>query len=61
MSGIGTDPATKYRVMGIRNGKPYVVCQPLTAREAVRFAEGYASRGWYIEQITHPVRVPHYP
>lgn len=49
--------------MGTLHGKPYVVCQPLTAREAVRFAEGYASRGFYIEQITEPIRpggVTHY-
>lgn len=50
--------------MGIRNGKPYVVCQPLRASEAVRFAQGYASWGWYIEQIKddyRPISVRHYP
>lgn len=54
----------RYRVMGIRNGKPYVVCQPLRASEAVRFAQGYASWGWYIEQIKddyRPISVRHYP
>ena len=42
--------------MGTLDGTPYVVCQPLTAREALAFVEGCADKGFYIEPITEEIR-----
>lgn len=56
MSEIGTNPDARYRVMGTLDGTPYVVCQPLTAREALAFVQGCADKGFYIEPIMEQIR-----
>ena len=42
--------------MVMRDGRPAVVAQPLTARQAMLFAEGYVNRGWYVERMPDHVR-----
>lgn len=57
MSEIGTAPATnRYRVMAMRDGKPVVICQPLTAREAQTFVAGAKIEGYYIEPMPESIR-----
>lgn len=42
--------------MGTREGRPYVVAQPLTAGEAQAFVHGTNDKGFYIELIARKVR-----
>ena len=57
MSAIGTAPATnRYRVMAMRNGKPVVICQPLTATQAQTFVAGAKIEGYYIERMPDHIR-----
>lgn len=49
-------PATRYRVMAMRDGRPVVIAQPLTARQAMLFAAGSNHRGWYVELMPDDVR-----
>ena len=42
--------------MVMRDGRPAVVAQPLTARQAMLFATGSNHRGWYIERMPDEIR-----
>lgn len=42
--------------MVMRDGRPAVVAQPLTARQAAMFAQGYARKGFYIERMPDEIR-----
>ena len=53
---IGTAPATRYRVMVMRDGRPAVVAQPLTARQAQGFVAGAKVEGYYIERMPDHIR-----
>jgi len=57
LSAIGTAPATnRYRVMAMRDGRPVVICQPLTARQAQGFVAGAKIEGYYIERMPDHIR-----
>ena len=51
-----THAATRYRVMVMRDGRPAVIAQPLTAGQAATFVRGYASKGFYIEKMPDHIR-----
>ena len=42
--------------MVVRDGRPAVIAQPLTASQATAFVKGYASRGYYIERMPDHIR-----
>jgi len=42
--------------MAMEGGKPIVICQPLTARQAQRFVQGYTAKGFYIERMPEHIR-----
>jgi hypothetical protein len=42
--------------MAMRDGKPVVICQPLTARQAQGFVAGARIEGYYIERMPDHIR-----
>lgn len=53
---MGAESQTRYRVMAMRDGKPVVICQPLTARQAQTFVAGAKIEGYYIERMPDHIR-----
>jgi len=49
-------PQTRYRVMLVRDGRPVVICQPLTATQAQTFVAGAKIEGYYIERMPDHIR-----